>query len=455
MKQLAILALVMVAVASLASAQPISGGLARELAMGGTQAGTGLVLNPFIMEDPSLLLVNPAYQVMYKDYAWMNIAGGGLTGASVGADGYGNQNAGAAFSVCENMNLGVILSYDPSLANNLVSMFTNYVNDRRGFTGSYPPQQIQNVWEVVGSWHMATMDLGLGVSYGSSNNEYQFTSTTPASSGDLQSTASVWGFRAGALINLGGSNTLDASALLHLDKVANKATTTPIATNNYGDYSASGTEFQFNARAKFVVSPKFNFVPYGIIFTSSASPSENTVASGLTGKADNITWSATAYALGVGGEYRVNSFFLAGGLSFQSAQQKTEDTPDGGTQSTYTQTYTAIPVVNLGMEWTILDWLTGRAGYERMIGSIDQKSETTTTTEEESYSFPQSWTGLGWINPGSWDGVVTLGVGMKFGNFAVDATVSDEALRRGLGLIGNQDNLNTFGYMTASYHFGQ
>ena len=29
------------------------------------------------------------------------------------------------------------------------------------------------------------------------------------------------------------------------------------------------------------------------------------------------------------------------------------------------------------------------------------------------------------------DGIVTLGLGFRFGNFALDATVSEEALRRG------------------------
>jgi hypothetical protein len=48
---------------------------------------------------------------------------------------------------------------------------------------------------------------------------------------------------------------------------------------------------------------------------------------------------------------------------------------------------------------------------------------------------------------------VTLGLGFKFGGFALDATVSEEALRRGFGLIGSQDNLNSFGYITTSYNF--
>ena len=65
-----------------------------------------------------------------------------------------------------------------------------------------------------------------------------------------------------------------------------------------------------------------------------------------------------------------------------------------------------------------------------------------------------SWLLIGGLNPGNYDGLVTLGVGLKFGNFALDATVSEEALRRGIGLIGASDAINTFGYMTASYNFG-
>jgi hypothetical protein len=49
--------------------------------------------------------------------------------------------------------------------------------------------------------------------------------------------------------------------------------------------------------------------------------------------------------------------------------------------------------------------------------------------------------------------LITLGLGLKFGGFALDATVSEDALRRGLGLIGAQDNINTFGYVTLSYGF--
>jgi hypothetical protein len=56
-------------------------------------------------------------------------------------------------------------------------------------------------------------------------------------------------------------------------------------------------------------------------------------------------------------------------------------------------------------------------------------------------------------NLAGYDGIVTLGIGLRFGNFSLDATVSEEALRRGFGLVGSNDNINTFGYMNASFNF--
>ncbi len=92
-----------------------------------------------------------------------------------------------------------------------------------------------------------------------------------------------------------------------------------------------------------------------------------------------------------------------------------------------------------------------------MLGSVNSKTEssagTTGSSGETNLTAPLSFTVVGGIGPSSWDGVVTLGLGMRFGAFSLDATVSDEALRRGFGLLGSADNINTFGYMTASYNF--
>ena len=465
MKNFAIVTLLVLAMASSVFSQAISGGQAREAAMGGSQAGTGLVLNPFIMNDPSLMFINPAYQANYHDYGWSNIAGGNIAGTTNTAqDGYGLQNAGISFSLNSDWNVGAILSYDPSAANAVSSLIGLSSVIQRG---SQNIPAIRNAWEVVVSTHTGPASWGFGLMYGSSNSDLTQSNVTPPSRAS-QASSHVWGFRLGLIDDLGNGNSFDASASMHLDKATDNIDYTPPQNGLGGDYSASGTEYQINARGKFKVSSKFNFVPIANYSHISTNPQEDTPPFNVpaTKNSDNVTF--TEYALGVGGEYRSGGVYVAGGLSWVSGQLEWDHTGALSTDAT-TQTakYTAIPVVNLGAEWSFLDWLVGRAGYFRYNGNVNLKSQTVNGTTETNNTQGQNVFGffipgvqsnllLGNLNPNTWDGIVTLGLGFKFGAWAMDATVSDEALRRGLGLIGGgNDNINTFGYITASYNFSE
>jgi hypothetical protein len=471
MKKVVIVTLLLVVVGSLALSQAKPGGIARQAAMGGSQAGSGLVLNPFIMDDPALMLINPAYQVAYKDYGWSNIAGGNLSGsADLSQDGYTKQNAGIAFSLGSNFNLGAIFSYDPSAVNLMGSILSNFPR-AAGRSGQTIPT-IQNTWELVGSMHFSALDLGLGIILGSSDDNSKTNITAPtAASSESDASASLLGFRGGLVIDIGGGSLLDASAALRMDKATDKITSNPSLVSGSGEYAASGTEFQGEARGKFKVSEKFNFVPYGLLGMLSAEPKENTPPTGTIATTTTQKYTLSAYALGVGGEVTTKNFYIAGGLSFQYAQAKYEESV-AGVATTTTMTYQALPVMNLGGEWSFTDWLAGRIGYFRSMGKTSSKSEdptgSTETSNSSGMSFPfpggegslfmpgtHSSIMVGNLDPSTWDGIVTLGVGMKFGGFALDATVSDEALRRGLGLIGASDNINTFGYVTASYNFAE
>lgn len=472
MKKFAIVAVLVIAMGSIAFAQARPGGIAREAAMGGSQVGTGLVLNPFIMDDPSLMLVNPAYQAMYRDYGWANISGGSLSGLSSNNNGWGNQNAGVAFNLNGEWNAGAILSYDPSAVNFVASTISGSGIMQRA-SQSIP--SVVNTWEAVVSHHGSSLDWGLGVMYGWSGSDSK--TNTPTTSSDNDASSSMWGFRAGINNDLGGGSSFDASAALRLDKATDKLVSTPTAPGSGGEYSASGTELQFNARGKFHMNAKWDFVPYGTFINVSAEPKEDAPPTGATAVNGSAKYSVNAYALGVGGQYHSGGLYLAGGMSWQTAQFKLEtSTTTPTSSSTTTLKYSAIPVVNVGGEWWFLDWLGGRMGYYRSIGKVSIKNESSNaggSTSAEgsssgsfvtipgfgSFGFPiagvNSNIAVGGLNPGNWDGLVTLGVGMKFGGFALDATVSDEALRRGFGLVGAQDNINTFGYMTASYNFAE
>lgn len=458
LRRLATIAIVVVVGgSSLFAADGKNGGIARQIAMGGSQAGSGLVLNPFIMDDPALMLLNPAYQAMYKDYAWMNVGGGTLAGLSSSDNGYGQQNVGIGFSVGREWSFGAILSYDPSAANLVSGLIgTPGFVQRTGGEQTIPP--IANVWEVLAAFDMGTVDLGFAFTYGSSNRETKASTPAP-SSVETEASASMLGFRLGANIDLGGGSSFDLSGAVRLDNATDNVTVSPTPGGpTDGEYSASGTEIQVQLRGRFKVSNRVNFVPYGLFATLSAEPKEDKVPTTLTANPGSLKASALAYAVGVGGEYRTPSFYLAGGLSFQSARLKTETSPGGGapTQTDKT-TYTALPVFNIGGEWWFTDWLAGRGGYTRALATLKEETENggfvSGANGEEKTTIPHSFLFVGGINPGTHDGLVTLGLGFRFGGFALDATVSEEALRRGLGLIGASDNINTFGYITTSYNF--
>ncbi|HEY6193155.1 MAG TPA: hypothetical protein VI215_12600 [Bacteroidota bacterium] len=462
MKRFTLVAFLLVAgiVSLFGQAKP--GGIARELAMGGSNAGTMLVLNPFIMDDPSLMLVNPAYQASYRDYAWANVAGGALTGLSsgggpIGDDGYGHQFAGVAFGLNDQWSVGAILSYDPSAANlnnTLIAgggLFPAFTQAPR--TAQSIPA-IANVWEASAAYRASSIDFGVGFMYGWSNSDNNFNTSTPTS-GTREASSSMWGVRGGVNANLGGGSSLDASVAYRNDKATDNRTSSPVVAANSGNYSSSASEFQANLRFKLNVSSKFNFVPYGTLVSISAEPKEDVPPSTVSGTQISEKATVLAYALGAGGEYRTSSFYFAGGVSWQSLRLKGEYNAPLPTGSiTNTITYTAIPVLNLGGEWWFTDWLAGRAGYFRSIGKINTKSESTGGTSESNFSAPNSFVSIGGINPGNYDGMVTMGLGFKFGGACIDATVSEEALRRGLGLIGASDNINSFGYLTASFAFG-
>lgn len=444
------------------------GGIARQISMGGASAGTGLVINPYIWEDPANLLVNPAYQCQYKDYFWTNIGGGLLTNVSTGNNGYGLQNAGISFAIDSEWGVGAILSYDPSFVN----VGSTLIGGIGGLglplgaglsiaqRGARPIPQVRNVWEVFGSYDGSGFDAGFGLLYGSSRADT--VTTTATTSSDREASASVIGFRAGAIVDLGSDKWVDIGAMLRIDKARDRVTQTPAPTTlTDGDYSVSGTELQVQARGKLKLSSRVNLVPFVVFATLSGEPQEDakpTAAAAATPR--TLKASATSFAFGAGTEIKTSSVFLACGLSFFTGTVKAEySTAAVGTapagSSTIKFTNTAIPVINLGAEWWFLDWLAGRAGYYRSIAKTKATLESVTggatTTIEVNFSTP---TGVLLLNtPSAFEGTVSLGLGLRFGNFSLDATVSEEALRRGFGLIGSNDNLNSFGYMNASFNF--
>jgi hypothetical protein len=454
MKRFAIIVVLLLIGIGMLFPQAKPGGIARQVAMGGSMAGQGLVLNPFIMDDPALLLVNPAYQGMYRDYFWANLAGGRIEGWNSDDNGYGHQNAGLAFGVSDAFTLGAILSYDPSAANMYTQGLRNYPQYQRGY--QYIPP-IENVWEVIGAYKLNSMTLGLGVMYGWSSHTDKYQYTSPAATEELEMSSSMFGIRAGAIWDVSEKLSVDFAAQMRLDNATDKITYTPVDTGYGGEYEASGTEWVFSARGCYKVNNKFNFVPYAMLGFTSSEPKEKTPPVGLNKATATLKYSTSLYAFGLGGEYRTQSFYLAGGISYQHYSMVSDIKEVGSESDTLKETlsYTGFPVLNIGAEWWFTDWLAGRIGYFRSMGSEMHKDEYPRRTWEHNESYDFSAINIGELNGSNYDGLVTLGVGFKFGGFAIDATVSEDALRRGLGLIGSYNGINTFGYLSVSYNFSE
>jgi hypothetical protein len=189
------------------------------------------------------------------------------------------------------------------------------------------------------------------------------------------------------------------------------------------------------------VNNKVNFVPYGAFATASGDAKSG----GMT--VTDLT--TTAFAVGVGGDVTSGDLYLAGGLSF--AWMKTETVAGTGTTATTTNvTSTEFPVFNLGGEWWFTEWLAGRAGYFRSFSSTKAEFTSGGTTTEATFFGGNSFVMVGGYGDND---LVVFGLASRFGNFSLETTVSEEAIRRGFGLIGAANDINSFGYFTASWNF--
>jgi hypothetical protein len=477
LRRLGTIFLLLVVVGSYGLSQAKPGGIARQISMGGSIVGLNTVLNPFIVDDPSRVLLNPAQQAKYRNYFWWNVGGGTLSGLSTADNGYGRQNAGISFGLGPNWTLGAILSYDPSAVNTVSTILQGqtlppiggttitippYIPTTprgAGVTGAQTIPTVNNVVQVLAAYGMGSLDLGLGFMYGYASNTRK-SNPAPNQSTETEASAQMYGVTAGMNLDMGAGSSFSASGAYRMDKATDNVMLAPVVANQGGEYSVSGSEIQLDARLRLRMSNRVNFVPYGGFLRISAEPNEDAPLNTVPPRTDSRTLSTLAYALGAGAEYHTSTFYFAGGLSFQTIEAKMEFNTPPNTTDLQTFAYTAIPVINLGAEWWFTDWLAGRGGYYRASAKGNAKTEHSsggaTTTFEAGQPLTNSAVfvgGLGSFGGFTTDGLITLGIGLKFGGFSLDATVSEEALRRGLGLLGSADNLNSFGYITTSYSF--
>lgn len=385
-----------------------SGGYARVQAMGG-EGGT----NPFLV-DAFNMTHNPAFAKYYGNFLWGDI------GASAAAanDGDG-QFAGFNFALDNKFTLGAILARNDYKGSGIssVSLTNGLVTALNGLPGTTRnPVNLDNNFQVLGAYALSDATvLGLGVAFASTQND-----RTPASGTADLSTASQFGVNLGLIQHFSKDNALDFSFSFVSGSAKNEA-----AKIN----KVSGSVIELGARYFHNIGRGFSFVPVASFTTMSGTVD-------VAGASTDMD-SYSNLALGAGLNYTTGDLFLAGGVSFATESwtaKATTTTPE------LTRNHMWFPVWNLGAEFKVTEWMKARLGYKVATNKDKMETAATSTTKNEVVTTMFDRTG------------VTLGLGFKFGNFNLDATVNDEVLRQGFKNLAT-GGINTFGHISASYAF--
>ena len=394
---------------------------------GGYARLTGMGSNPYII-DPYFNTLNPAWNAVYNNFVLADI--GSAAGAPFSAGGYGQYISGS-FQVGENWTLGGILArtdfngmsialLDPGSNGSSSVSYPGVVSTVNQITGETSVIPLDNNVEAIGTYSFGRTIIGLGIAYASTSND-----VNPPTGGSTEGSASQLGFNLGVISDLTRSLKLDIGASFVLPSASYKPDT-------LNETSASQTIIMVNGRAFWNLNKNLKLVPIILFATESG-----TIDSGGSSAASVDMPSFTRFDFGLGLNYQIGDFLIAGGATFSTASSTTQAVNNVSPELSYSETI--FPIWNIGVEWSMLEWFVGRLGYIAYTGSSSDEFPNTATSKTEVVStfFAQSQRGA------------TLGIGFRFGDFSLDATVNEDVLRQGFNTIGGGGP--TFAYLTASY----
>ncbi|MGB8319334.1 MAG: hypothetical protein WCE54_14470 [Ignavibacteriaceae bacterium] len=401
---------------------------------GGFARLSGMGANPYIV-DPFFMTVNPAWGTYYDNFLFGDLGSGAGTSTDFAAGGTG-QFFAANFGLGNNLTLGGFLSRNdfqsfaitaldplskvPGYNMGVVSRINNL-----GISPTVVP--LNNNVELFGTMRMGRLAFGLGLSYASTTNEFN-TAGNPPVGGSTQATASQFGINGGILADFTSRLRLDAGVSL----IFPGANFKPAIG---AETSVSETIFMINARLFTKLTSKVTLVPLFTFITGSGSQD---LGLGDSTRSTDLP-SLTAFNIGLGVNYSVGDFLLAGGLSLANASITTASTPGTPELST---SYFVFPLWNIGLEWNMTDWFVARLGYVATTAKVTVESPATQTPviSDKNETIQTLFVG-----PNG----ATVGVGFRFGDFSMDATVNEGVLRQGLNNIGGGGP--TFAYLSVSY----
>ncbi len=389
-----------------------SGGFARVKSMGES---------PFLT-DPTDLMINPAFGTTYSNLLFGDL---GQTIANNFESGGIGQFLSVNFNVTKELTVGATLvrkDFQSTLSVANLDPF-GIVDETNSAIGTSGLVEMDNNWVIMSSYSLGTHVFGIGISYAATSAE-----TKPATGGGIKADAKQLGFNLGYLGKLTPRIILDLSAILIFPGTTYE---TPQSSETKFDQSV----IRIRGRGFYKTGTKFTVVPYADIVKSSGSAN----LGDATGVTTTDLPSLFHVQFGVGVSYKTDNFLFTGGPSLGITDEKTPAV--SGVSPELTKTTNSFPIWNFGAEWFMADWLIGRIGYKSTTSTISNETVASPTNSNETIytAFTPSVGGI------------TLGVGFKFSNFFLDATVNEDVIRQGLNNLGGGGA--TFAYVSAGYEF--
>lgn len=452
----------------------ISGGTARQLALGGSPT------NPYLM-DYTNIYINPAWAAKYSDLVYSEL---GYNFGTYSADG---QSVGFTYAVLKGLSVGLsvgkqegpifaINSYGGNFggqtanSDNFIGGIDKLLTDA-GRTSPFDPANIIQIrpLQLYSALKLANLTLGLAIYRSSWSTSLD--TLVGAATVNTKDEASVvqTGFKVGALFDL-NNLLLDVSAFLRINSGTAKHTPPPPvapALSGNEEIKATGTEIGLNARLFMKLNEKFTLVPLARFSTFSYEPEVTyAIPAGrkLNSKPDK--YSRTDFEGGIGVNVTVPSGRLFAGLGLEWISLKHDystfrspatagdlDAPDTNVVQTTKNTTSvlSLPKVTLGAEFDIASWLTGRLGYFKAFSSRTITTEPTGALKQENsetFNF-QFYPTYGLAIS---DQLLSLGLGFHFDRFALDGYLAEGWLADGPYVLSGENN-TMFCVLSLSYSF--
>ncbi len=406
-----------------------SGGSARHISLGGGH------LNPFL-DDAMRIHINPALLLTYKDFFFGDI--GFLTSDVLQGSGR-TQYLGANVNIADDFNAAIILNKRESPLYN--SDITNYSLDPMSGLNNYVFNVGMNSFgrplspvELAVAYRFPKLQLGASISIGG------WSKTDDNINRIIEQSSRTTRLKVGGSMQIHENLFADAAFLFGFNNVEGTFATTNQSATLEMD---GGTEYGFDTKLQYLFNEKLTIIPVGRIYSFTWEPKFSTV--GMNVPSTISEWSNSVWEAGIGINYTREKLLISGGASIQVQKFTKEDRP---VTNSRVETITDLPKITVGCEWTFTEWFIARIGYFNRFSSSKIETTTNGTT---TYS---SSTELPWYNdPNNFSAGqqrITLGVGFRFWDFALDGAISEGLLINGPWFVTGV-NQSLFSVLSAHY----